>query len=150
MASSQLVATPQRNFGANEKALKIRMKSVNSIRKITKAMKMVAASKMRGDLMRLDAGKEFGINAVDMMFKSDPFMQRKTGEASHEAAELLVPISSDKGLCGSINSGIIREVKAYVGERNRSRLQIFAIGDKAVVGLTRPMPDLLKVGISAI
>lgn len=47
------------------------MKSVNSIKKLTKAMKMVAASKMRGDLMRLDAGKNFGLNAVDMIFKSD-------------------------------------------------------------------------------
>lgn len=39
-----------RSFAASEKSLKIRMKSVNSIRKITKAMKMVAASKMKGDL----------------------------------------------------------------------------------------------------
>ena len=51
MATSQfLIPTQHRNFGANEKALKIRMKSVNSIKKITKAMKMVAASKLAGDL----------------------------------------------------------------------------------------------------
>ena len=36
------------------------MKSVTSIGKITKAMKMVAASKMKGDLLRLDRGKLFG------------------------------------------------------------------------------------------
>lgn len=50
------------------------MKSVNSIKKLTKAMKMVAASKMRGDLNRLDAGKDFGHNAIDMIFKSDLYM----------------------------------------------------------------------------
>ena len=51
MAASQfLIPTPTRNFGANEKVLKTRMKSVNSIKKITKAMKMVATSKMKGDL----------------------------------------------------------------------------------------------------
>ena len=66
-----------RNFAASEKQLKIRMKSVGSIKKITKAMKMVSASKMKGDLKRLDAGKHFGCDAVDMIFKSDQFLQRK-------------------------------------------------------------------------
>ena len=56
------------------------MKSVNSIRKITKAMKMVAASKMKGDLQRLERGKHFGNEAVDMIFKSDTYMQRRAPE----------------------------------------------------------------------
>lgn len=47
----------QRSFAVSEKQLKIRMKSVGSISKITKAMKMVSASKMKGDLARLAAGK---------------------------------------------------------------------------------------------
>ena len=55
-----LVPHTQRNFGVSEKALKNRMKSVNNIRKITKAMKLVAASKMKGDLTRLERGKYFG------------------------------------------------------------------------------------------
>jgi len=42
-----LVFAPSYNFGANLKQLKIRMKAVGSIRKITKAMKMVATSKMK-------------------------------------------------------------------------------------------------------
>jgi F0F1-type ATP synthase gamma subunit len=37
-------------------------------------MKMVAASKMRGELVRLEAGKNFGYNSVDMMFKSDAYL----------------------------------------------------------------------------
>jgi F-type H+-transporting ATPase subunit gamma len=53
------------------------MKSVTSIAKITKAMKMVAASKMRGELVRLSSGKQFGFNSIDMMFKSDAYLQRK-------------------------------------------------------------------------
>jgi len=47
------------------------MKSVKSIGKITKAMKMVAAAKMKGELARLIAGRDFGCNAIDMVFKSD-------------------------------------------------------------------------------
>ena len=82
MLSTQfLIPTQHRHFGANEKALKIRMKSVNSIKKLTKAMKMVAASKMKGDLRRLDNGKNFGHNAIDMIFKSDLYMQRRAADA---------------------------------------------------------------------
>ena len=66
-----MASVQQRNFAASEKQLKIRMKSVGSIKKITKAMKMVSASKMKGDLKRLDAGRHFGCDAVDMIFKSD-------------------------------------------------------------------------------
>jgi len=58
----------------NEKQIKLRMKSVTSIAKITKAMKMVAAAKMKGDIARLEAGKKFGYNSVDMIFKSDQYL----------------------------------------------------------------------------
>lgn len=56
------------------KAIGQRRKSVTSIKKITKAMKMVAASKMRGELVRLDAGRHFGYTSVDMIFKSDQYL----------------------------------------------------------------------------
>ena len=71
LQKASLIQTTQRSFAVSEKALKIRMKSVGSIGKITKAMKMVSASKMKGDLARLAAGKDFGHSAVDMIFKSD-------------------------------------------------------------------------------
>jgi hypothetical protein len=54
LATSQLIVpTQQRYFAVSEKDLKARMKTVNNIRKITKAMKMVATSKMKADLQRL-------------------------------------------------------------------------------------------------
>lgn len=48
-----MVQCAQRDFGVNEKALKMRMNSIKGIGKITKAMKMVSAAKMKGDLARL-------------------------------------------------------------------------------------------------
>ena len=113
-SSVPMVATPQRNFAVSEKQLKIRMKSVNSIAKITKAMKMVAASKMKGDLARLNAGRNFGLNAVDMIFKSDQHMQRKMLGDVSDPAVVLVPITSDKGLCAAVNTSIVRELKKMV------------------------------------
>lgn len=111
-----MMTVSQRNFAASEKQLKQRMKSVGSIGKITKAMKMVSASKMKGDLARLAAGKDFGNQAVDMIFKSDQFMQRKMPGEVAEPSTVIVPITSDKGLCGAVNSSIVRNVKRLVDE----------------------------------
>lgn len=55
--SQLLVPFSQRDFAVSEKTLMLRIKAVKNIGKITKAMKMVAASKMRGDLERLNNGK---------------------------------------------------------------------------------------------
>ena len=151
MATSQfLIPTQHRHFGANEKALKVRMKSVNSIKKITKAMKMVAASKMAGDLRRLENGKEYGFNAINMIFKSDLYMQRRITESKGDEKELLVPLTSDKGMCGAINSGIYRNIRDYIATKKRENLQIFSIGGKAYSSMKRPMADILKINVSEI
>jgi F-type H+-transporting ATPase subunit gamma len=115
LATSQfLIPVPTRNFGASEKTLKQRMKTVNNIRKITKAMKMVATSKMKADMLRLQNGKHYGVNAVDMMFMADKYMKDRAPSMPADPEELIVMLSSDKGMCGSINSGAYRSVRDYV------------------------------------
>lgn len=69
-----LIPQPVRNFGASEKTLRIRMKSVNNIRKITKAMKMISSMKMKGELRRLANGKNYGIHSLEMLFKTDTYL----------------------------------------------------------------------------
>ena len=65
---------------------------------------------------------------------------------------VLVPITSDKGLCGAVNSTIVRQVKKIFVEPNinRSKYSIFSIGDKGTSGLTRPFPDCLKTSITKV
>lgn len=46
----------------------------------------------------------------------------------------MVPITSDKGLCGGVNSSIVREVKAIVG-KDHAPYKIFSIGEKGTLGL---------------
>lgn len=148
---SPLVPVVKRGFAVNEKQIKMRMKAVSSIEKITKAMKMVAASKMRGDLGRLEQGKRFGYNSVDMIFKSDAYLQRKApAHDTHDVTEFLVPLTSDRGLCGGINSNIVRELKTYAKEKNRSKIRILPVGEKGSIAMTRPFPDLIKMSISDI
>ena len=66
-----------RGFAAgNEKDLKARIKSVTSIGKITKAMKMVATAKMRVEIARLMAGGNFGYATATNWFKGDEPLER--------------------------------------------------------------------------
>lgn len=132
-----------RNFGGKEKAIVIRLNSVKTIQKITKSMKMVASSKMNADIRRLDNGRDFGINNVDMIFKTDLYMQRKMPNEPDKPNELLVPITSDKGLCGSVNSGIARYVRDYIGS-DLDRYKIFAIGEKGANAFRRPFSKIFN------
>lgn len=147
----RILRAPTRyHFGANIKALKERMKAVSNIKKITAAMKMVASSKMKADLTRLMKGKNFGVNVIPTVFAMDPLAARKSADISErfsQGPKLLVPITSDKGLCGAVNSNLIRELKDVVAS-NRSNWSIICIGDKGTQGLVRPYPDLLKMSIN--
>jgi F-type H+-transporting ATPase subunit gamma len=78
-------------------------------------------------------------------------MQRKTQALTHGTKTLLVPITSDRGLCGGINTGLIREIKARLKKApNRNDYGIMAIGEKGTAALLRPFPDLVRCSISDI
>lgn len=146
-----LYNTTKKFFGKNEKAIKMRIKSVSSIEKITKAMKMVSASKMRHDLVRLEGGKNFAYDSIEKMFKSDTWLTKKMQGISTNGKVCIVPITSDRGLCGAINSGIIREVKYKINHaQNRNQYTIVTIGEKGTSALIRQFPDLLKMSISEV
>ena len=106
-------------------------------------MKMVSASKMKGDLARLDQGKDFAYNSIQMIFKCDTYMQRKSVVESGESKELIVPVTSDRGLCGSINSGVIRELRSYLQGRDHKNIGLFVIGDKGTAACVRPFRHIL-------
>lgn len=139
------------NFGFATKSLKlikIRMKAVESIKKITKAMKMVAASKMKQDVGRLEKAKQFGVGSIDKIINSETFLHKKKQPITVKKT-LLVPVTSDKGLCGGTNSNIVREIKSMV-KADRNAYKVFVIGDKGSIALSRPLPDLMEHAITNI
>lgn len=140
-----------KNFATNEKTLKLRIKSVSSIAKITKAMKMVSSSKMKAELNRLSNGKKFGHEAVEKVFVSDTYIQKKAQSFQGGNRTLYVPFTSDKGLCGGINSSIVREVKSMlINSPHRANCGIYVVGDKGCTAFARPFPDILKKGFHEI
>jgi F-type H+-transporting ATPase subunit gamma len=112
----------------------------------------VAASKMKADLARLEGGKDFAYQSIEKIFKSDLGMQRKTqGLVVGGGKTLIVPITSDRGLCGGINSGLIREIKYKINHSaNKSLFSIITIGEKGTSALVRPFPDLFRGSISEV
>lgn len=96
-------------------------------------------------------GKEFAHGSFEKMFKSDTIMQRKVAGLGKGNKTLIVPITSDRGLCGGINSNIVREVKYNITHSpNRNNFEIFCIGEKGTSAFVRPFPDLLKNTISDV
>src|SRR3974390_1617562 len=90
-----------------------RIKSVKSTAQITKAMQMVAASKMRRAQQSALAGRPYATLMNQVLGEvtaaagdfTHPLMERRTGGKT-----ALIIVSTDKGLCGGLNSNLMREV----------------------------------------
>ena len=125
---------------ANLKAIRQRIKSVQSTQKITRAMKLVAAAKVRRAQMRVLAARPFTQAVVRML-------REVVGEVSPiDVQELhlltrrdvkkvaIVVLSSDRGLCGSYNTTVFREVMARISklQSEGKEVSLILVGLKAV------------------
>ncbi len=117
------------------KELRRRIRSVTSIQKITRAMEMVATTRLRrmqgkaeGARPYADAIKAFSsLLAGGAVKLSSPLT---TARAKVGRIALLV-ISSDRGLCGAYNANVFRKVSAFLGERKDLPLDLYTLGKKA-------------------
>src|SRR5882762_9694026 len=96
--------------------LRRRIKSIRNTSQITKAMQMVAASKMRKAQQAALAGRPYASLMNDVLGQVAPHV----GDFSHPLMDkrevktrALVVISTDKGLCGGLNSNLFREVVKF-------------------------------------
>ncbi|XP_076448328.1 ATP synthase F(1) complex subunit gamma, mitochondrial-like [Babylonia areolata] len=121
---------------ATLKEIRLRLKSINNIQKITKSMKMVSAAKYARAERELKPARSYGVGAKTF-FERMELEQDKT-QPSH----LFVVMSSDRGLCGGIHSGICRELRALLNERTSGiERKLIIIGDKARSILQRGYKD---------
>jgi F-type H+-transporting ATPase subunit gamma len=113
------------------------MKSVNSIRKITKAMKMVAGSKLRHDERRMQIGLPFAKPSLDLM-------KRLPSDKIPVAPQVtFVGLTSDRGLCGGVNSGIARTLRNRIIdlESQGKEVKYIGVGAKGTNALKRLFAD---------
>jgi F-type H+-transporting ATPase subunit gamma len=130
------------------KDLKNRIASVKSTQKITAAMKMVAASKLRRAQEQAEAGRPFA-ERMGRMLESlaanvssngqGPKLMTGTGK---QDVQLLIVISSDRGLCGGFNGTIVREARRQIArlEGEGKTVKVLTVGRKARDQIRRTHP----------
>ncbi|MEN9903334.1 MAG: synthase gamma chain [Pseudomonadota bacterium] len=138
---------------ASGKEIRTKIKSVENTRKITKAMEMVAASKMR--------------KAQERMLKARPYgekIRRVAAHLSHALSEYKHPflekrdqikkvgiilVTSDKGLCGGLNTNVLRQLVNKMRELDgqKVKVQVTAIGSKGFAFLQRNGAEIASQAI---
>jgi F-type H+-transporting ATPase subunit gamma len=113
-----------------------RIRAVKSTQQITKAMKMVAASKLRRAQERVIATRPFGAEARSLLASlatridetEHPLLVRRPG--ADRGPTLLIVITSDRGLCGSFNTNIVKAVGAFLQENKGRPVSLGVVGRK--------------------
>lgn len=124
------------------RTIRRRIKSVTNTRKITKAMELVAASKMRRAIASVLATRPYAEAAwravAEIAKVSDPALHPLLAKAREKRSGrvLLVVFTSDRGLCGGFNAQLLREVAAFL-RATKDELDIIAVGKKGQGALLR-------------
>jgi len=125
--------------------LKKRISSVKSTQKITKAMKMVAAAKLRKAQENAEKGRPFSEKMNNIILNLGNSIADKDNTSKFLAGtgkdniHLCVVITADRGLCGGFNTNICRKAKSYFDKiiKEGKTLKIFAVGTKGYDQLKR-------------
>ena len=119
---------------ANLKNIRSQIKSVTSIQKVTKAMKMVAAAKLRKSQENMEKGRPYSnrikdliSNLIDDVDNSLlPLLNKPKNIKKHG----LIIITADRGLAGSFNSNIIKKAENIIDEIGHENCLLFCVGKK--------------------
>ena len=131
------------------KDLKTKITSVSSTRKITSAMKMVAASKLRRSQEKAEAARPYSSRLEEMLLSlassgitGEGVIKLLTGTGKHERY-LVIPVTADRGLCGGFNGNINRETTKYIRslENKGKNASLLTIGKKSRDFFNRIMKD---------
>ena len=140
------------------KDLRNRIATVKSTQKITAAMKMVAASKLRRAQEQAEAGRPYadrmermltGLAAVASVAGQGPKLMAGTGKSD---VHLLLVITSDRGLAGAFNATVVREARRQIRElQGRGKtVKLFTVGRKGRDSLRRDFANLIVESVTDI
>src|SRR5690606_22875855 len=125
---------------ANLKEVKNRIQSVVSTQQITKAMKMVAAAKLKRAQDRITQMRPYAQKLSEILVNvsaaASENVENEYGTSREIKNVLIIPVSSDKGLCGAFNSNVFRSTTNYLAKNISAvskgvRVEILPIGKKA-------------------
>jgi len=139
------------------KSYRLRIRSVQSTQKITKAMKMVAAAKLRRAQEQAMAARPYA-EAMDKVmatlassFKGGAGPKLLSGTGSDQV-HLLIVATADRGLCGAFNSSIVREARRTIRalQADGKTVKVLAVGRKARDQLRRDYASLIVETITEL
>ncbi|MDQ7783228.1 MAG: ATP synthase F1 subunit gamma [Desulfomonilaceae bacterium] len=112
---------------ASLRDIRKRIASVKNTQKITNAMKMVAAAKLRRAEEAIKAGRPFADKMRDVLMS----LASRTNPGAHPLMEvrppkkaLLILVTADRGLCGAFNSSLVRRAEAFIKEMSAKNIQV--------------------------
>jgi len=140
------------------KQYRIRIASVKSTRKITSAMKMVAASKLKKAQEQAQASQPYASAMAGMMARvasgvvvgpNSPRLLIGTGS---DQTHLLVVVTSDRGLCGGFNANLVRRTRQEVRrlQSEGKTVKLLCVGRKGRDVLKREFNDLIVHSVSGL
>ena len=122
---------------ANLKEVRTRIESVNSTKQITSAMKMVAASKLRKAQNSIMALRPYADKFSEILERIMADSQQPMANSQQPTASniLIIPLSSNKGLCGTFNANVIRETMNLIKDEyqelfDNGKVDILCVGSK--------------------
>src|ERR1700728_4858606 len=139
---------------ANVLDLRRRIRSVKNTRQITKAMKMVAAAKLRRAQERALAARPYAqmiTSVLESLTRRVEIFDPETGNIRHplfvtrpEKRVLLVIVSGDKGFAGAFNANILKIAYQFIGGNHDKEIDVEAVGRKGRVEITGDHPGMLE------
>ena len=124
------------------KEIRGKISSVENTKKITKAMEMVAASKMRKAQDRMHAARPYSDKVrqiVAHLSRANPEYRHPYMQSNDAKTVGLIVVTTDKGLCGGLNSNLLRAVTSKIRELQEAgkTVEIVAIGSKGLGFMNR-------------
>ena len=140
----------------NLKSLRVRINSVKSTQKITSAMKMVAASKLRRAQQQAEAARPYAermermLAALGASAAGSPTAPKILVGTGADKVHLLIAVTADRGLCGAFNSNVARMVRNMTRdlESQGKTVKIFCVGRKGRDFLRRELADRIVGDVS--
>ena len=134
------------------KTLRNRINSVKSTQKITSAMKMVAAAKLRRAQAQAEASRPYAVRMAEMLAAlaaseaGNPNANSLLVGNGKSQTHLLVAVTADRGLAGAFNANIAKQVrqKAAILQAEGKRVKVFALGRKGSDALRRDMREQIS------
>ena len=132
---------------ANLKDIRDRIKSVKSIQKVTKAMKMVAAAKMRRAQERMEESRPYSNSLAEVIQHLLPDIDRDSLpllDVRDVKRKAYVVVSADRGLAGAFNTNLLKVAQKEIDSFGKEKVDLFCIGKKGRDHFKRREYNIIK------